>query len=360
MTVFNEQRNSEAKYSMFMGEAPAIQEFLTPQYPIFMKLYEDMEEARWRDKEYNLSKDFAQMKTLTKEQRHIFDSNFQFQIMADSIQGRGPLHLMPYISAPELELAFGTYGSFEQLHSVVYTTILRSVYADPNEVLEPLKKLPIHILNRTRHLTKAYDEFFSRPTKKNLYFLMVAMNILEALQFYSSFACTFAFAQMGLFDGVAKNLVMIARDENYHTALTQNILNMWYNGNDPDPEWQTIARDEANRYKAFSMWDETVVQEEKYWKYLFQYGGNPLPDLTMQGGIDYLYFMANKRMNNLGFGKPYPNVKDNLPWIQRKFLSTKSRQIANQETENDAYRVGTFIKSPFEEISLSLSPIIGF
>lgn len=358
MSVFNTSRDTKAKYSLFLGERLALQEYLNPQYPIFYKLYEQMEDAHWRKNEFNMSRDFADMKTLSKGLRHMFNANFQYQIMADSVQGRGPFLLMPFISAPELELAFGSYGRFEQLHSAVYTQILKAVYADPNEILDPLKQLPKEVMYRMQHLIVAYDRFLEKPTKLNLYFLMHAIHILEALQFFNSFTCTFAFNEMQKLEGVGKNLVLISRDENFHTAVAQNVVNTWYNGGDPDPEWQAIAKDPANQSKVFQMWDDAVVAEKKNAVYLFSEGA-VLPALTAKGLCDYIEFRANSRMNNIGLPSPYDNHKDNLPWVQRKYLSSKTKQTANQETENDAYRTGTIIKVDPTLARLAMNPKLG-
>ena len=132
--IFNEQR-SDKPYSLFLGEKLAVQEYTNPRYPKFVQLYEDMEEVRWKDNEIGLQTEAIQMKSLSEGNRHLFVSNFQFQILADSIQGRGPFFLLPYVSAPELELTVGSWGSFEQLHSKSYTHILRSIFTDPSEIL---------------------------------------------------------------------------------------------------------------------------------------------------------------------------------------------------------------------------------
>ena len=50
---------------------------------------------------------------------------------------------------------------------------------------------------------------------------------LKGIRFYVSFACSFAFGELKLMEGSAKIISLIARDENQHLAITQNILNKW-------------------------------------------------------------------------------------------------------------------------------------
>ena len=61
--------------------------------------------------------------------------------------------------------------------------------------------------------------------KRKLYRAIANVNILEGIRFYVSFACSFAFGELKLMEGSAKIISLIARDENQHLALTQNILN---------------------------------------------------------------------------------------------------------------------------------------
>ena len=86
------------------------------------------------------------------------------------------------------------------------------------------------------------------------------VNILEGIRFYVSFACSFAFGELKLMEGSAKIISLIARDENQHLVLTQNILRNWRKGD--DPEMQEIMKEEEEwTYKMF----DRAVNEEKRW-----------------------------------------------------------------------------------------------
>ena len=60
--------------------------------------------------------------------------------------------------------------------------------------------------------------------KRKLFRAVANVNILEGIRFYVSFACSFAFGELKLMEGSAKIISLIARDENQHLAITQNIL----------------------------------------------------------------------------------------------------------------------------------------
>ena len=86
------------------------------------------------------------------------------------------------------------------------------------------------------HMGMEYDR---KELKRRLMLCMVCVNVLEAIRFYVSFACSFAFAERELMEGNAKIIKLIARDEALHLSVTQTILNYWRTGED-DPEMAEI------------------------------------------------------------------------------------------------------------------------
>ncbi|MCH1928291.1 ribonucleotide-diphosphate reductase subunit beta, partial [Shewanella sp. C31] len=81
-----------------------------------------------------------------------------------------------------------------------------------------------------------------RELKKALYLCMMSVNALEAIRFYVSFACSFAFAERRLMEGNAKIIRLIARDEALHLNSTQHIINLMQAGRD-DPEMGEITKE---------------------------------------------------------------------------------------------------------------------
>ena len=90
MTVFNTEQVNTKKQPMFFGKPLGIQRYDSYKYPIFDKLTTQQLGYFWRPEEVSLQKDRADYQTLRPEQKHIYTSNLKYQIMLDSIQGRGP------------------------------------------------------------------------------------------------------------------------------------------------------------------------------------------------------------------------------------------------------------------------------
>ena len=109
----------------------------------------------------SLQKDRSDYASLRPEQKHIFTSNLKYQILLDSVQGRGPgMAFIPYCSLPELEACMEVWGFMEMIHSRSYTYIIKNVYSDPSEVFDTILDNE-KILERAKSVTEAYNDFIN-------------------------------------------------------------------------------------------------------------------------------------------------------------------------------------------------------
>ena len=90
VTVFNENKTDTKKQPMFFGAPLGMQRYDEYKYPDFDKLTQTQLGYFWRPEEVSLQKDRSDYKTLTEQQKHIYTSNLKYQILLDSVQGRGP------------------------------------------------------------------------------------------------------------------------------------------------------------------------------------------------------------------------------------------------------------------------------
>jgi ribonucleoside-diphosphate reductase beta chain len=360
MTVFNSQEVDTKKQPMFFGQPLGVQRYDSYKYPVFDKLTQQQLGYFWRPEEISLQKDRGDYQTLRPEQKHIFTSNLKYQIMLDSVQGRGPgMAFSPYCSLPELEACMKVWEFMEMIHSRSYTYIIKNVYSNPSEVFDTILR-DDRILERAVSVTEAYNDFINGAhhygtselwkhaqeqvpyaqveryeLKRKLYRAVANVNILEGIRFYVSFACSFAFGELKLMEGSAKIISLIARDENQHLVITQNILNKWKEGDDPD--MKKIAQEEEQWvYKTF----ENAVNQEKHWaEYLFKDGSMiGLNDKLLH---QYVEWIANRRMKAIGFKPLYDiSAKNNpLPWTSH-WIESKGLQVAPQEVEAEQYLIG--------------------
>ena len=150
-----------------------------------------------------------------------------------------------------------------------------------------------------------------------------------------SFACSFAFGELKLMEGSAKIISLIARDENQHLVLTQNIIKNWHQGDDPD----MVKIAEEERDNVIQMYRDAVAEERSWAEYLFKDGS--MIGLNDKLLTQYVEWTANRRLKAIGFDPIYdiPAKNNPLPWTQY-WLNSKGQQNAPQETEIESYVIG--------------------
>ena len=236
MTVFNKTPVDTTKQPMFFGAPLGVQRYDSYKYPVFERLTTQQLGYFWRPEEVSLQKDRGDYQSLRPEQKHIFTSNLKYQVMLDSVQGRGPgMAFIPYCSLPELEAAMTVWEFMEMIHSRSYTYIIKNVYSNPSSVFDTILT-DQRILERAESVTEAYNLFIKDAQqygssnawehaldgagsfkqeryelKRKLFRAVANVNVLEGIRFYVSFACSFAFGELKLMEGSAKIISLIAR-----------------------------------------------------------------------------------------------------------------------------------------------------
>lgn len=353
-SVYNTNKNDQLKEPMFLGQSVNVSRYDQQKYKVFEDLIDKQLSFFWRPDEVDVSRDRIDFKNLPDNEKHIFLSNLKYQTLLDSIQGRSPnMAFLPIVSLPEVETWIETWSFSETIHSRSYTHIIRNIVNDPSVIFDDIVENE-EILKRAGSVAKYYDNLISatekynlnliskREVKKALYLCMMSVNILEAIRFYVSFACSFAFAERELMEGNAKIIKLIARDEALHLSGTQHILKLLRTGVD-DLEFAEIAME--CEQECFDMF-KSAAEEEKAWaEYLFKDGG--MIGLNKEILCQYVEYITNLRMKYAGLKPAYESINNPIPWINT-WLNSDSTQIAPQEAEISSYLVGQ-VDSSIEE-----------
>lgn len=372
-STFRLGANDATKEPMFLGQSVNVARYDQQKYRDFEKLIERQLSFFWRPEEVDISSDRIDFNTkLRDHERHIFLSNLRYQTLLDSVQGRSPnATLLPLISIPELETWVETWSFSETIHSRSYTHIIRGMVDDPSIVFDGIVT-DEEIINRAISISVEYDRLYGMtcerqslgekeferlyvneygwkpyPLHRQLFRTLVSINALEAIRFYVSFACTFAFGERKLLEGNTKIMRFIARDEALHCEGTERMIRFMRTGRE-GLLWKEIAADEEN-----VIYDtmKSVAEQEMNWAdYLFKDGS--MIGLNADILKTYVKYRTNLAMNRLGLKALFPEVTtDPLVWMN-KWLLTDTLQIAPQEAEQSTYLVGQ-IDSTVDKASLS-------
>lgn len=358
---FQTDKNDIMKEPMFLGRNVNISRYDQQRFPIFEKLIEKQLSFFWRPEEVDLAKDRVDFKEFTEVEKHIFISNLQYQILLDSVQGRSPnVAFLPLVSIPELETWIETWSFSETIHSRSYTHLIRSIMDIPEVIFDDIVKND-SIKQRANDVSYYYDDLIIKSqllqsqgegehivngqiynistyeVKKALYFALHAVNALEAIRFYVSFACTFAFAEQRKIEGCSKIMKLIARDEALHLTGTQQIINIILNGKDGDKELSEIAH--KHQKDVYGIFTDAIEQEKSWASYLFKKGS--ILGLNEKILCQYIDYLAKERMAAVGLNYNVSDIPriNPLPWLDSYFES-ENVQVAPQEVEISSYLVG--------------------
>lgn len=358
-STFPKTQNNALTEPMFFGQPVNVARYDQQKYEVFEKLIEKQLSFFWRPEEVDVSRDRIDYQNLPDHEKHIFISNLKYQTLLDSIQGRSPnVALLPLVSIPELETWIETWAFSETIHSRSYTHIIRNIVNNPSTVFDDIVQNE-YIQARAEDIACYYDDLIEytqyynlfgegrhtigsktvtislRELKKKLYLCLMCVNVLEAIRFYVSFACSFAFAERELMEGNAKIIKMIARDEALHLTGTQHMLNLMRSGVD-DAEMAEVAT--AAEQECFDLFKKAAEQEKEWAAYLFKDGS--MIGLNKDILAQYVEYITNLRMQAVGLQPAFAHAKQNpIPWINA-WLSSDNVQVAPQEVEVSSYLVG--------------------
>ncbi|WCX68790.1 ribonucleotide-diphosphate reductase subunit beta [Salmonella phage GSW6] len=345
---------------LFLGDSLGIADYVRVAHPELERLALLQRSQFWTETEISLEADKKQWPNLPRDIQEITLLNLAWQTQTDSFISRAPeAAIMPLVSRPELEGMMKQWAYFEDLHSRAYSNIIRNVLTDPAEFIDSVTKNQ-EAFARIADSVELFDELYQlgqyfiavrdhrgdntypetefpevkRETQAKLLDAYFAIYGLEAMQFYASFACTFALAENDILQGIAKNLQLIAKDEALHTQMSKAVIQIMFQQFDQDLIDEALAKAPAQLLK-------TLKTEINWGHFIFK--GRSLIGLNAELLEEYLYFVGRNAFMHIGveWPKDLPVITKNpIPWIMN-WLDTTSLQPAPQEIQiGAAYRVG--------------------
>lgn len=338
------------KEPIFFGKGKNTQRYDVLKYKFFDDLNDKMLGQYWRPDEIDVARDKRDFHIMPDNMKNTYTRVLQRLIFLDSAQGRGMLQTFGnYITNPEFESLVTTWEFFENIHSRSYTHILRSVYENPTEIfdesftLEPLVKIAKSIISKydlcfsdsIAYLDKSlkYKDFTeSDGLKESLLRLLIEINILEGLRFFSGFATIWSMHySQGLMERTTNILKQINRDELDHLQVSQYLLRVL-----------KASKEEGftEIYKKIEpqipeMFRDAMDEEFEWIDFIFEKGSflGMTPDLAKL----YLKHLCNKRLKAIHAPTIYEGVSKNpIPWVD-SYIHYDAVEVLPQETELTNY-----------------------
>lgn len=294
----------------------------------------------WRPDEIDVARDKRDFHTMPENMKSTYTKVLQKLIFLDSVQGRGMLQTFgSVITNPEFENLVTNWQMQEGcIHSKSYTHILRSVYDSPSEIFDESFKIR-ELTELAKDISTSYDNCFNEVSdylthgdssipKPAILRLLIEINILEGIRFYSGFATIWSMHySQGLMERTSNILRLICRDENLHLQITQYLLKIL---RDTKEEGFTkFYADIADKIP--SIYERACEQEFEWIDFLFRDGAflGMSPELAKS----YIKYICNRRLRALGFNGIYEGFNKNpIPWVE-SYINYDSNELLPQENE---------------------------
>ena len=293
----------------------------------------------WMPQEVNMTADIALWKSadgLTEDERRIVKRNLGFFSTADSLVANNlVLAVYRLITTPECRQYILRQAFEEAIHTHAYQYCIESLGMDEGEIFNMYREIPSVAkkaqwgVDYTREISDPQFTTGTPETDKALLKNLIAFYcVLEGIFFYCGFTQILSMGRRNKMTGVAEQFQYILRDESMHVNFGVDVINQIKLEN---PHlWDQEMRDQAT----LMILEGTELE--------IQYARDTMPRgvLGMNAAMmeEYLQFIANRRLTQLGLPEQFKGVTNPFPWMSEIMDLRKEKNFF--ETRVTEYQVG--------------------
>ncbi len=293
----------------------------------------------WMPQEVNMSADIGMWKTpegLSDDERRIVKRSLGFFSTADSLVANN-LVLATYrlITNPECRQYILRQSFEEAIHTHAYQYCIESLGMDEGEIFNMYHEIPAVAkkaawgIQYTREISDPKFTTGTPETDKQLLQNLIAFYcVLEGIFFYCGFTQILSMGRRNKMTGVAEQFQYILRDESMHVNFGVDMINQIKLEN---PHlWDAEMQD-----KATQMILEGTELEIEYARDTMPRGVLGMNAAMME---EYLQFIANRRLAQLGLKEQFPGAQNPFPWMSEVMDLRKEKNFF--ETRVTEYQTG--------------------
>jgi ribonucleoside-diphosphate reductase beta chain len=293
----------------------------------------------WMPQEVNMNADIALWKNpegLTDDERRSITRSLGFFSTADSLVANNlVLAVYRLITNPECRQYILRQSFEEAIHTHAYQYCIESLGMDEGEIFNMYRELPAVArkaqwgIQYTRELSDPEFKTGTVETDKALLENLIAFYcVLEGIFFYCGFTQILSMGRRNKMTGVAEQFQYILRDESMHVNFGVDVINQIKIEN---PHlWDAQMRDKATQM----ILEGTELE--------IQYARDTMPRgvLGMNANMmeEYLQFIANRRLAQLGLPEQFKGVTNPFPWMSEIMDLRKEKNFF--ETRVTEYQTG--------------------
>ena len=293
----------------------------------------------WMPQEINMTADVATWKSsegLTEDERRIVTRSLGYFSTADSLVANNlVLGIYRLVTNPECRQYLLRQVFEEAIHTHAYQYCIESLGMDEGEVFNMYREVPSVAKKAAwsiSHTNSLSDPTFSTGTVENdqqlLRNLVGFYVVTEGVFFYCGFTQILSMGRRNKMTGVAEQFQYILRDESMHLNFGIDVINQIKFEN---PHlWTTEFQNEVRQ-----MILEGTALEIEYARDTMPRGVLGMNAAMME---EYLHFIANRRLTQLGLSEQFPGAQNPFPWMSEIMDLRKEKNFF--ETRVIEYQTG--------------------
>jgi ribonucleoside-diphosphate reductase beta chain len=293
----------------------------------------------WMPQEVNMTADVATWKSedgLTEDERRIVMRSLGYFSTADSLVANNlVLGLYRLITNPECRQYLLRQAFEEAIHTHAYQYCIESLGMDEGEVFNMYREVPSVAKKASWSLDKTQvlsDPTFNTGTVETdqqlLRNLIGFYEVTEGIFFYCGFTQILSMGRRNKMTGVAEQFQYILRDESMHLNFGIDVINQIKLEN---PHLWT----ETFQQEVIQMILEGTTLEIEYARDTMPRGVLGMNASMME---EYLQFIANRRLNQLGLPEQFIGAQNPFPWMSEIMDLRKEKNFF--ETRVIEYQTG--------------------
>lgn len=356
-SFFNTQNKGHitGKYPLFLGDQLGFADDIHQPYPILETLYNQQMGQIWNHTEVDLTQDRIDMGSIDRNITELMIENLIWQTLMDGVAARAiGATLGKHVTNQSLQDLYNAIILFESIHSKTYLHIIRQCFDNPSEVLKRGYN-SFAAIKRSKHLLDAFEKLANHDgdeasKRKLIMFCVAALFFMEAINFQSSFAVTFAIAERGYYQGISQDVVLIARDEVLHARAGGVVFQLLRE------EWPETYKE--IKPMLMDMLNSVVADEESWTDHIFSNGRYVL-GLSKELLMSYVEYCAVQAAAVVG-GEFSPRFLKApvLPLkYMEKYLDSSKVQVAAQELQLTSYLLNSVRMESEEKLSTTLKAL---
>ncbi len=272
------------------------------KYPWAYEAWLTQQQVHWLPEEVPLAEDVRDWaRNLNESEKNLLTQIFRFFTQSDiEVNNCYMKHYTKVFKPTEVQMMLSAFSNMETIHIAAYSHLLDTIGMPETEYSAFL---------RYKEMKDKYDymqQFNSDDLRSTAVTLAVFGAFTEGLQLFASFAMLLNFPRFNKMKGMGQIVSWSVRDESLHC---DNMIKLFRTLVNENPElWDESMQQELTNAC------RTIVEHEDAFIDL-AFGLGPVEGLEAEEVKQYIRYIADRRLMQLGLEVEYEVEENPLPWL---------------------------------------------